>query len=283
VAAQVARRTMGVNKVLIVDWDVHHGNGTQHMFEEDPNVLYFSIHRHDAGTFYPQTGSAKEVGIDKGIGRTVNMPWNFAVMGDAEYISAFERVLLPIAKEFKPDLVLVSSGFDCAKGDPIGGMEVTPLGFAKMTELVCQIANGKVVVALEGGYNLRVIAQSAASVVRVLLGDKAQNIPDTTPHEFAQAQIDEVIKVQQKYWACFEGVKLREVSPEIMKYYEILVQHVKGTPAFAQEMSPDDMETDSISSNEMENTSKLNDNNNNNDDEDSDSSTTSKETNEMQE
>lgn len=132
VAAQVARTQWGVNRVLIVDWDVHHGNGTQEMFYSDPSVLYFSTHRYDSGRFYPGTGSAREVGTGAGAGYNINVPWPCGNMGDAEYFAAFSQVLMPVALAFDPDLVIVSAGFDAADGDPLGGCSLTPKG-----EVVC--------------------------------------------------------------------------------------------------------------------------------------------------
>eukprot|EP01120_Amphizonella_sp_Union-15-10_P004073 TRINITY_DN1458_c0_g1_i2.p1 TRINITY_DN1458_c0_g1~~TRINITY_DN1458_c0_g1_i2.p1 ORF type:complete len:302 (+),score=63.60 TRINITY_DN1458_c0_g1_i2:510-1415(+) len=225
VAVQVARKTMGVNKALIVDWDVHHGNGTQHVFETDPNVLYFSIHRHDGGTFYPKLGAAEEIGVGKGKGFTVNMPWSFVACGDAEYVSAFERILLPIAREFKPDIVFISSGFDCAKGDPIGGMEVTPSGFAKMTELCLSISDGRVVMALEGGYDLLSLSASAAFCVRVLLGEKAPEIRRDNLCPNAESQIEHVIRIQRSYWTCFDGVELKEIRGPLVSYLKEFGSH----------------------------------------------------------
>ena len=128
VAAAVARRRMGVERVLIVDWDVHHGNGTQHMFDGDPSVLYFSVHRFDHGHFYPGSGAARECGDGAGEGFSVNVPWPGGGFGDEEYAAVFSEVLLPIAREFDPHLVLVCAGFDAAAGDPLGGCDVSPEG-----------------------------------------------------------------------------------------------------------------------------------------------------------
>jgi len=172
VAARYAREKLRVRRVLIVDWDVHHGNGTHLTFESDPNVLYFSIHRHDNGKFFPDgpLGSAESVGKNGAEGRCVNVPWPHGGMKDADYLYAFERVLMPIAREFDPELVLVSAGFDAAEGDPIGGCHVTSRGYAQMTHLLRSLAGGNLVIALEGGYNLSAISLGAAAVTAVLLG-----------------------------------------------------------------------------------------------------------------
>eukprot|EP01121_Diplochlamys_sp_Union-15-3_P008735 TRINITY_DN2334_c0_g1_i2.p1 TRINITY_DN2334_c0_g1~~TRINITY_DN2334_c0_g1_i2.p1 ORF type:complete len:276 (-),score=51.83 TRINITY_DN2334_c0_g1_i2:135-962(-) len=218
---------MGVKKILIVDWDVHHGNGTQHIFEKDADVLFFSIHRHDGGFFYPNSGFMDEVGKENGKGFTVNVPWSFCEMGDAEYVAAFERILIPIATEFQPELVLVSSGFDCAKGDPIGRMKVTPAGFAKMTEIVCKIGKGRVVLVLEGGYNLEALSQSAAWCIRVLLGERAPDILDKDPHQIAESQIEDVIRVHKNYWSCFKNVEITQETPEhILQFYKAITMQI---------------------------------------------------------
>jgi histone deacetylase 4/5 len=165
VAARALQRK-GAQRILIVDWDLHHGNGTQNSFWEDTQVLYFSTHQFP---FYPGTGAIEETGGGAGRGFTVNVPWPGG-MGDAEYLAAFDRVLLPIARDFRPDFVLVSAGFDAAAGDPLGAMRISPAGYAQMTQRLATLAGGRIVLALEGGYDLEAIANSAAACVRVLLG-----------------------------------------------------------------------------------------------------------------
>ena len=167
-AAQAAQP--GARRVLVVDWDVHHGNGTQHSFWEDPTVLYFSTHQFP---FYPGTGAIDEIGGGAGLGFTVNVPLP-AGCGDAEYLAAFDRVLLPVARRFAPDLVLVSAGYDAADGDLLGSMRITPDGYARLTRRLLGLAGGRVVLALEGGYNLDAIARSAEASLRALLDDGAQ-------------------------------------------------------------------------------------------------------------
>lgn len=215
VAAQVAREAWGVNRVLILDWDIHHGNGTQHMFDADPQVLYSSLHRWDRGASYKTIQSTQYnlmqyrksifspvmflnlndfrhllpgyrraarcryrrgwviqekrmrqyspsdfLTMTSGAGFSVNVPWPHGGMGDSEYSAAFHHLLMPIFTEFNPELVLISAGFDSADGDPLGGCKVTPAGFAMMTKHLMRLAGGKVVVALEGGYNLQSISVS---------------------------------------------------------------------------------------------------------------------------
>jgi acetoin utilization deacetylase AcuC-like enzyme len=195
IAAQAARRS-SVRRVLIVDWDVHHGNGTQASFEEDPDVLYFSTHQFP---FYPGTGAIAEVGRGAARGRTVNVPWP-AGMGDAEHLSAFDRVLLPIARAFQPELVLVSCGFDAAAGDLLGGMRLTPNGYAAMTERVASLAEGKVVLALEGGYNLDAIAAAAAACTQVLLGCHVAEPDAGPPNAVAERVIRQTLDAHRPYW-----------------------------------------------------------------------------------
>jgi acetoin utilization deacetylase AcuC-like enzyme len=195
VAAQAARRE-GVARVLIVDWDLHHGNGTQHTFEEEANVLYFSMHQYP---FYPGTGAITEVGRGAGRGRTVNVAWP-AGMGDAEYLAAFDRMLLPIARSFDPGLVLVSCGFDAAAGDLLGGMRLSADGYGAMTERLVKLAGGKVVLALEGGYNLEAIAAAAAAVTHVLLGEKRVEHDPGPPNLVANRIIREALDTHRPFW-----------------------------------------------------------------------------------
>ncbi len=195
IAARAARAA-GASRVLIVDWDVHHGNGTQHTFWNDPAVLYFSTHQFP---FYPGTGAADELGGSRARGRTVNVPWPPG-MGDADYLAAFDSVLLPIAERFQPDLVLVSCGFDAADGDLLGEMRVTPGGFAAMTERLRRLAGGRSVLALEGGYNLETISNSAAACLRTLLGEDPAPREFGSPSAAASSVIASVLAAQRPFW-----------------------------------------------------------------------------------
>lgn len=179
IAAAAARQQMGVQRVLIVDWDVHHGNGTQKAFYEDGNVLYFSIHRYDDAAFFP---CSKEAGPDHcgrgaGHGANVNVGWNVPLsdssggMGDAEYLAAFRSVLLPLAREFAPELILVSAGYDAAKGERYG-CSVTPPTFGLMTRLLRGVCPS-VVLILEGGYSLPVLGRCVAACTAELLRPRA--------------------------------------------------------------------------------------------------------------
>jgi len=168
IGARYLQERYSLSKILIVDWDVHHGNGTQDAFYRDPNVLYFSTHRYP---FYPGSGSEDEKGGGKGAGYNINVPLP-AGCGDSEYIKAFQDHLQSKAAAFDPDFVIVSAGFDAHKDDPLGGMNVTTEGFAEMTRIVKQIAqqccHGRLVSVLEGGYDLAGLAQAVAAHIRAL-------------------------------------------------------------------------------------------------------------------
>ncbi|CAN6181344.1 unnamed protein product [Urochloa humidicola] len=200
VAALAAKRA-GAKKVLIVDWDVHHGNGTQEIFEGDSSVLYISLHRHEYGNFYPGTGAADEVGILGGQGFSVNIPWSRGGVGDNDYIFAFQTVVLPIAAEFAPDITIISAGFDAARGDPLGCCDVTPMGYSIMTTFLSVYSKGKLLVILEGGYNLRSISSSATEVVKVLVGEGPGIRFESSPSEEGLKTVLQVLKIQQQFWA----------------------------------------------------------------------------------
>jgi histone deacetylase 6 len=195
-----------VRRIVILDWDVHHGNGTQKAFWDDPRVLYISLHRYEAGKYYPGTiaGAANQVGEGAGTGSNVNIPWPVSGMGDADYIYAFNQVVMPICYEFDPDLVIISSGFDAADGDMIGQCHVTPGAYGHMTHMLKSLAKGNLVVVLEGGYNLDSIAVSALAVAKVLVGEPPDLLKTTVPKLEAVETIDTVIEIQSKYFKCLK-------------------------------------------------------------------------------
>lgn len=170
VAARYAQAKYGLRRVLIVDWDVHHGNGTQAIFWTDPTVLYFSTHQYP---FYPGTGSEEETGAGPGEGTVVNAPLP-AGAGDAEVIRAFQEKLIPAADAFRPEFVLISAGFDGHRRDPLAMLQLTERGFAELTRIVLDIARrhagGRVVSVLEGGYDLEALSRSVEAHLRVLSG-----------------------------------------------------------------------------------------------------------------
>ena len=173
IAARYAQGKRKLAKVLIVDWDVHHGNGTQAAFDDDPTVFYFSVHQHP---FYPGTGTADEKGRGKALGTKLNVPLP-AGSGDRDYQRAFEEKLRPAALAFKPDLILISAGFDAYEHDLLGGMKVSAEEFARLTRIVKQIAEetcrGRLVAVLEGGYNLDGLADCVEAHLRVLMEDES--------------------------------------------------------------------------------------------------------------
>ncbi|KAJ0981971.1 hypothetical protein J5N97_010226 [Dioscorea zingiberensis] len=171
------KHQLGIKKILIVDWDVHHGNGTQKMFYKDPRVLFFSVHRYDSGTFYPagDDGAYFMIGEGPGAGYNINVPWEHGQCGDADYNAIWDHVLLPIAKAYNPDIILISAGFDAAIGDPLGGCCITPYGYSLLLMKLMDFAQGKIVMALEGGYNLTSLANSVFACVRTLLEEKTIN------------------------------------------------------------------------------------------------------------
>lgn len=197
------RPDLGVHKVLIVDWDVHHGNGTQHMFWTDPQVLYFSVHRFDSGTFYPggDDGFYNKIGEGKGAGYNINVPWEQGKCGDADYLAVWDHVLVPVAKSYDPDMVLISGGFDAALGDPLGGCRLTPYGYSLMTKKLMEFAGGKIVLALEGGYNLKSLADSFLACVEALLKDgSSRSSVITHPFESTWCVIQAVRKELSSFW-----------------------------------------------------------------------------------
>jgi acetoin utilization deacetylase AcuC-like enzyme len=165
IAAAALLANHGLQRVLILDWDVHHGNGTQELFYASPQVLYMSLHQYP---FYPGSGLFDEIGACAGAGYTVNVPLP-ASFGDDEYLRVFDDLLMPIARQFNPEFVLISSGFDCHYRDPLGGMRVTERGFLamarRMKRLAAECCNGRMVAALEGGYDLKALADSGREVI----------------------------------------------------------------------------------------------------------------------
>ncbi|OLL25267.1 Mannan endo-1,6-alpha-mannosidase DCW1 [Neolecta irregularis DAH-3] len=200
-----------VQKVLIIDFDIHHGNGTELVFYDDPNVLYISIHRWDDGNYYPTTGDIERVGEGVGLGRNVNIGFSKQAsrpndkIGDPEYVSAFFHLILPIARQFEPDLVLVSAGFDAAEGHPeiLGGYHVTPTGFALITSLIKSVSP-KLLYVLEGGYELTPLTNCATACLGQLIGHSEVvfegSFDKNVPNESARNSLSRCRQVQAKYW-----------------------------------------------------------------------------------
>lgn len=199
VAARALQQQAGLEKILIVDWDVHHGNGTQHSFQADPSVLYFSTHQ---SPYYPGTGDVREVGEGAGIGATVNVPMP-AGCGDAEYIGVIQRVLVPVAHSFAPDMILISCGFDAHVDDPLASMDVTGRGFLEMTRVVRALADelcqGRLCFVLEGGYALSGLTSGTEAVLQGLTEPVAHERAPIVPLEagsLLRSLVDRVAAVQ---------------------------------------------------------------------------------------
>jgi len=176
VGAMYARKVLGLPRVLIVDFDVHHGNGTYHIFERDPTVLFFSTHQHP---LFPGTGLFTETGSGSGEGYSINIPLSKGY-GEAEFTAIFMKILKPVAREFKPDLILVSAGFDIHRSDPLGRMKVSSKGFGPITSSLMDIAGenrAMLLFVLEGGYHIRALSQSVETMLRVLSGATESNCP----------------------------------------------------------------------------------------------------------
>jgi acetoin utilization deacetylase AcuC-like enzyme len=199
IAAEYAKKKFGLQRILIVDWDLHHGNGTQRAFYDDPSVLFFSSHQYP---YYPGSGDFNEVGRGKGEGFTVNAPLPTG-FGDAEYVHIYSTVLKPISIEFKPELVLVSAGFDPFVQDPLGGMKVTGEGFGALAAIVRDIAmatcGGIVLITLEGGYNLEGLRSGVRSVLQAFLGNPPE-YKSKAPASAADRVIARIVGAQKKYW-----------------------------------------------------------------------------------
>ncbi|CAM9856056.1 unnamed protein product [Lampetra fluviatilis] len=210
IAAKLLQQELHVRRILIVDLDVHHGNGTQQAFYNDPRVLYLSLHRYDNGNFFPGSGASSEVGVGPGEGFTVNVPWTGGLdppMGDADYLAAFRTVVMPIAVEFEPDVVLVSAGFDALDGHPpqLGGYKLTASCFGHLVRQLMSVANGRVVLSLEGGHELGALCDGTEACLHALLGDQLDPLPkdvlDQRPNQNAAETLEKVINIQGKYWA----------------------------------------------------------------------------------
>ncbi|KAK9399528.1 histone deacetylase 10 [Crotalus adamanteus] len=205
IAAKYAQRKYGLQRILIVDWDVHHGQGIQYAFDDDPSILYFSWHRFEHQKFWPWLSESNydAVGQGKGRGFTINVPWNQVGMGNSDYLAAFLHVLLPIAFEFDPELVLVSAGYDSGIGDPEGQMKATPECFSHLTHFLMNLAKGKLCAVLEGGYHLRSLSESVCMTLKALFGDPLPPLSgEMMPCLSARESIQNVRAAHKPYWKC---------------------------------------------------------------------------------
>lgn len=194
IAARKAQESLGVSRVMIIDFDVHHGNGTQDSFYHDDRVLYFSTHQYP---FYPGTGSLTETGAARGEGFTVNCPLGYGKT-DGQYLAIYESVAAPIIAAFKPGLILVSAGFDAHTSDPIGGMRLSSQGYGAIAGVIrdaAQAVGAPVVYTLEGGYSLEAQRESVQQIVRVLKGEQP---PSIEPEEWPE--LDRIMTVHSRTW-----------------------------------------------------------------------------------
>jgi len=199
VAAAHLRSVHGLERVAIVDWDVHHGNGTQDAFYGDPSVLFVSSHQYP---FYPGTGAVNEVGRGEGEGFTLNLPFP-AGYGDAQYVEAYLEIVEPVLRQFAPQFILVSAGFDAHRRDPLASMEVTEQGFAKLARLVLrtarEVCGDRVVAVLEGGYDLEGLTRSVAAVLEEMRGGGLEE-PVSPPAGGARPDLTKPLAVARHYW-----------------------------------------------------------------------------------
>ena len=205
-AAQYALKHHGMERVAIVDWDLHHGNGTQHSFYNDPRVLFISMHQYP---HYPGTGGLREVGGGPGEGFTVNVPM-MGGCGDDEYVNVFHMLVAPLLETFRPELILVSAGFDAHDLDPLGGMALTEDGYEKMLQILmhmaAEVCSDRLVLTLEGGYNLRALRESVKRILICLSTyDPSKETVPLQPEIEAldstfRARLREVLAIQRRYW-----------------------------------------------------------------------------------
>jgi acetoin utilization deacetylase AcuC-like enzyme len=205
-AARYAIDGHGMERVAIVDWDLHHGNGTQNSFYNDPRILFCSTHQFP---HYPGTGRITEVGHGPGEGFTVNVPLGFGA-GDAEYATVFLSVIAPLLESYKPEIILVSAGFDAHANDPLGGMELTEDGYEQLVQILMHLANnlcsGRMILTLEGGYDLSALRNSVQRILYSLSSYDPENesVPiepslDDLSQSF-KTRLKDVLSVQRKYW-----------------------------------------------------------------------------------
>ncbi len=198
IAARYALNKCGLQRIAIIDFDVHHGNGTQEAFYDDPRVLYVSAHQ---SPFYPGTGSVEETGSGEGKGTTVNIPLP-AGCGDGEYQQVFEQIVAPATRRFNPELIMASAGYDPHWADKLALMKVSVTGFAQMVKtirgLADELCNGRLVLCLEGGYKLNVLAASVKATFDVLLGNSIEDPLGQPPGRFGTPSVSRLIGTIKK-------------------------------------------------------------------------------------
>jgi acetoin utilization deacetylase AcuC-like enzyme len=195
---------MGLKRVLVVDWDAHHGNGIERVFYREPSVLYFSVHR---ALGYPGTGWTEDVGEGPGEGFNINVPLPGGA-GDGDYLEAFSRLLVPVCRQYRPEMIMVAAGQDSYRGDPIGGMGLSEEGFGRLGAIVSglakQLCGGRLVAAMEGGYSLGGLARCTVEILRSFTGpEEGTRLPPGSPAKAgdrALRSIDQVVSRMSKYW-----------------------------------------------------------------------------------
>ncbi|CAH8578868.1 unnamed protein product [Schistosoma rodhaini] len=245
IGARHAQQVYGLERIAIIDWDVHHGNGTAEIFEDDPNILYISVHRFDHGRYFPNSdfSSSQFCGTGEGLGRTIHIAWNGRDVKDGDYIVAFINIIIPILYEFRPQLILVSAGFDAAHGDKLGRLGVSPKCFAHLTHLLMTVVHlnpsvytlnhrknspiistptrqtrqrlqqeksisysGGLVLALEGGYQITALSQCVAHCVATLLGDNCPRLSSNLSiSEKSCKSMQQTIEIHANYWNMLKG------------------------------------------------------------------------------
>lgn len=197
--AQCALDDFGVSRVLVIDWDVHHGNGTQDIFYESPHVLYFSTHEYP---LFPGTGHWQESGEADGKGFTVNVPLPSGA-GDQAFASIYADLLAPLARRFRPELILVSAGYDAHWKDPLASLQMSLAGFWRMAQevrdLAGELCEGRLVAVLEGGYNLEVLACGVADLCRILLGDEASSADPLGPCPWRERSLGNLLQILREF------------------------------------------------------------------------------------
>ncbi|OGR06001.1 MAG: histone deacetylase [Deltaproteobacteria bacterium RIFOXYD12_FULL_50_9] len=203
VAARYALADLGMERILIVDWDLHHGNGTQHSFYDTDQVLYFSTHQYP---YYPGSGALDQTGIGRGVGYTINVPLPGG-QGDGDFVRIFDEILCPVARQYRPDCIIVSAGFDIYHDDPLGGMGVTVEGFAALAailkDLAAEVCGGRILFALEGGYNLQGLRNGVLAVLGVLSGSSPlapEILPRLRSGEMPFPSLEAVRNIAKHYW-----------------------------------------------------------------------------------
>jgi acetoin utilization deacetylase AcuC-like enzyme len=208
IGAEHLLRRHGLRRVLIVDYDLHHGNGTEHAFYERRDVMYFSTHQ---SPLYPGTGAVRFFGHGEGYGHNLNVPL-LPGKSDADYLRIFDRILAPVSAQFEPEFIIVSAGFDIAAGDPLGGMAVTPAGFGRLTGSLMAMAertgSGRLALVLEGGYSLAAIRDGVREVVRMIGSRGTSPERDSAveePSPSLRAELAPALQTFRKRWDIPEG------------------------------------------------------------------------------